>query len=88
MQRGNRNNSQKVMLKGYMSEKNIQILIALMKKHGVRKVIASPGTTNACFVASIQQDNFFQIYSSVDERSAAYLACGLSEESGFMRGTS
>ena len=84
MQRGNRKNSKggKVMLKGYTSEKNIQILIALMKKHGVRKVVASPGTTNACFVASIQQDNFFQIYSSVDERSAAYLACGLSEESG------
>lgn len=66
----------------YTAEKNAQILIQLMKEHGIRKVIASPGSTNICFVASIQQDPFFEIYSSVDERSAAYIACGLSAESG------
>lgn len=66
----------------YTAEKNAQILIQLMKEHGIRKVVASPGSTNICFVASIQQDPFFEIYSSVDERSAAYIACGLSAESG------
>lgn len=66
----------------YTDERNTQILISLMKAHGVRKVVASPGTTNICFVASIQQDPFFEIYSSVDERSAAYIACGLAAESG------
>lgn len=70
------------MEKGYTVEKNAQILISLMKKHGVRKVVASPGATNVCFVASIQQDSYFEVYSSVDERSAAYIACGLAEESG------
>lgn len=65
----------------YSDEKNVQILISLLKKHNIRKVIASPGATNVTFVASIQNDPFFEIYSSVDERSAAYLACGLSEES-------
>ena len=70
------------MEKGYTVEKNAQILISLMKKHGVRKVVASPGATNVCFVASIQQDPYFEVYSSVDERSAAYIACGLAEESG------
>jgi len=34
------------------------------------------------FVGSIQDDDFFQIYSAPDERSAAYMACGLSAESG------
>lgn len=58
------------------------MLIYLMKEHGVRKVIASPGSTNVTFVASIQQDPYFEIYSSVDERSAAYMACGLAAESG------
>lgn len=66
----------------YTSERNIQVLISLMKQHGVKKVIASPGTTNITFVASIQQDDFFEIYSSVDERSAAYMACGMAAESG------
>lgn len=66
----------------YTDERNAQILIALMKEHGIRKVIASPGTTNICLVASLQQDSFFQLYSSVDERSAAYMACGMAAESG------
>lgn len=66
----------------YTDEFNIQILIALMKHHGVRRVVASPGATNVTFVASIQQDSFFTVYSSVDERSAAYMACGLAAETG------
>lgn len=66
----------------YTREKNVQMLIFLMKKHGIKKVIASPGTTNITFVASIQQDSFFEIYSVADERSAAYMACGLAAESG------
>ena len=66
----------------YSSEKNILQLIALMKAHGVRKVVASPGNTNISFVGSVQQDPFFQVYSCVDERSAAYIACGMAEESG------
>lgn len=66
----------------YSSELNVQILIALMKAHGVRKVIISPGATNVAFAGSIQQDNYFEVYSSVDERSAAYMACGMAAESG------
>lgn len=66
----------------YTTEKHVQILIALLKENGVRKVVASPGTTNISLVASIQSDPYFEIYSSVDERSAAYIACGLSAETG------
>ena len=29
----------------YTDEKNTQIVLGLLKKHGIRKVIASPGTT-------------------------------------------
>lgn len=66
----------------YSIEKNTQILLALMKAHGIKKVVISPGGTNICFVSSIQSDPFFEIYSSSDERSAAYIACGLAAESG------
>ena len=66
----------------YSSARSVQILISLLKQHGIKKVVASPGTTNISFVASIQQDPWFEIYSSVDERSAAYIACGMAAESG------
>lgn len=68
--------------KYYTNEENILITIALLKAHGIRKVIASPGATNVTFVGSLQHDSFFQIYSCVDERSAAYMACGMAAESG------
>ncbi len=66
----------------YTSERHVLLLIALLKAKGIHKVIASPGTTNITFVASLQQDPFFDIYSAADERSAAYMACGLAAESG------
>ena len=66
----------------YSSEINIQIVIALLKANGIKRVVASPGATNFSFVGSLQNDSFFEIYSSVDERSAAYIACGLAAESG------
>ena len=66
----------------YTNERNAQIVIALMKAHGIRKVIASPGTTNICLIASIQNDPFFEIYSVAEERSAGYIACGMAAESG------
>lgn len=66
----------------YTVNKNALVLISLLKQYGIKKVIASPGTVNVPFVASIQQDDFFEVYSCVDERSAAYMACGLASESG------
>lgn len=66
----------------YSSERNIQIIISLLKANGIKKIVASPGATNFSFVGSLQYDPWFEIYSSVDERSAAYIACGLAAESG------
>lgn len=71
-----------MMKKSYSAEKHIQVLIALLKAHGIKKVIVSPGSANSNVVASFQGDPYFKMYSSVDERSAAYMACGLSAESG------
>ena len=67
---------------GYPNEKNIQILIALMKHHGLCRGVVSPGATNVTFVAPLQRDPDFKLYSSVDERSAAYMACGMAAETG------
>lgn len=66
----------------YSIERNVQICIALFKANNIRKIVASPGSTNIPFVGSVQNDSFFEVYSCVDERSAAYMACGLAAESG------
>lgn len=66
----------------YSSDKSTQILLALLKAHNIRYVIASPGTTNIALVGSMQYDSFFKMFSAPDERSAAYMACGLAAESG------
>ena len=70
------------MEKYYTSEKHTQILIALMKFHRIKKIVVSPGATNICLVGSLQSDPYFEMYSCIDERSAAYMACGLAVESG------
>ncbi|PMO41095.1 2-succinyl-5-enolpyruvyl-6-hydroxy-3-cyclohexene-1-carboxylate synthase [Vibrio sp. 10N.222.52.B12] len=65
----------------FTREKNAQIVMSLLKQHGIKKVVASPGNTNVAFIGSIQNDPYFEMYSAVDERSAAYMACGLAAES-------
>ena len=70
------------MTVNYSSEKAIQILIALLKKHGIKKVIACPGGTNMMLNANLMYDGDFEMYSCDDERSAAYMATGLCEETG------
>lgn len=66
----------------YSTERNVQILVHLLKANNIRRIIASPGTTNVTFVGTVQHDDFFKMYSCVDERSAAYMACGMAAESG------
>lgn len=66
----------------YSVEENVGIIISLLKAHGVKKVVASPGATNVCLVESMCYDGSFEMYSAVDERSAAYMACGMAAESG------
>ncbi len=66
----------------YTDEKNAQILIALLKAHTIRDIVISPGATNDSFVLSVQDDPDFRLFSAVDERHAAYLACGIAQESG------
>lgn len=67
---------------GFTSCRNIQILLGVLKGHGIKKFVVSPGTTNLMLVGSIQDDLWFEVYSAPDERSAAYMACGMAAESG------
>lgn len=64
------------------AERNAQIVISLLKANNINKVVVSPGSTNISVVGSLQNDSFFELYSCVDERSAAYMACGMAIASG------
>lgn len=66
----------------YSVERNVQILIGVLKANNIKKVVVSPGTTNISFIISMVNDGSFEMYSAVDERGAAYIACGLASESG------
>lgn len=64
----------------YSSLKNIQILVALLKKYNVRHIVISAGTRHTPLVYSVEHDDFFKTYSVVDERSASFFAIGLIEK--------
>lgn len=66
----------------YSDERAVQMLVYLLKKNNIRKIIVSPGIVNLTFVASLEYDGNFEMYSCPDERSAAYMACGMAAESG------
>ena len=66
----------------YANEKNALMVVALLKAHGIKRVIASPGTTNTYLIVSMMHDGYFEMYSCIDERSAAYMACGMAAETG------
>ena len=64
----------------YTIHRNVQILIALLKAHGIRHIVCSAGTRNISFVFSALRDDFFKCYSVVDERSAGFFALGVIQE--------
>ena len=66
----------------FSDEKNALIILSLLKKHGVTKIVVSPGSTNIPISMGAQKDPFFECISVVDERSAAYVACGIAESTG------
>ena len=66
----------------YTDDKSAQIVLALLKKYNIKKIVVSPGMCNVPIAGSVLCDDFFEAYSVVDERSAAYFACGLAHESG------
>ncbi len=61
---------------------SIQILIALLKQYNITNLVLSAGNRHTPFVRSVEADPFFTCYSVVDERSAAFFALGLIQETG------
>ena len=64
----------------YSKIKNIQIIVSLLKQHGIRHLVLSAGTRHVPIAHSVENDPFFHCHSVVDERSAGYYAIGLAKE--------
>lgn len=61
----------------HSNSENVNIVVDLLKKHGIKHIVISPGGTNIPVIRCIQDDDFFHCYSIVDERSAMYFAIGI-----------
>ncbi len=57
-------------------------LVQALKAYGIRRVVISPGSRNAPLVIELNAEPFFELFSVVDERSAAFFALGMSKTSG------
>lgn len=62
----------------YSDKRNILQLVALLRAHGVRKVVLCPGSRNAAIVHTLTHIEEFTCYAVTDERSAGFFAIGLS----------
>lgn len=66
----------------YSEKKNALQLVALLKAHGIRQVVLSPGSRNSPLTHSLAIDGDFTCYSVVDERSAGFFALGVIQATG------
>lgn len=66
----------------YSSKQTILETVALLKAHGIKHLVISPGSRNAPLIQSFIVDPFFHCYSVVDERSASFMAIGMIQQLG------
>ena len=61
----------------YSDKKSVRQLIALLKAHGVTKVVVCPGSQNVPLIQSLLQVPTFSCYPVNDHRTAGFFALGL-----------
>lgn len=57
-----------------------QTVVTLCKTHNIRHIVISPGSRNAPLTIGFTNDDFFESYSIVDERCAAFFALGIAQQ--------
>ena len=58
----------------------VQVVVDLFKKHQIKHIVFSPGSRNASLVIGFNSDEFFENKVLVDERSAAFYALGIAQQ--------
>ena len=54
-----------------------RMVVDLLAKHGVKKIVLSPGSRNTPLIIAANRSRDIECFSVVDERSAAFIALGL-----------
>jgi 2-succinyl-5-enolpyruvyl-6-hydroxy-3-cyclohexene-1-carboxylate synthase len=57
-----------------------QTVVTLCKTHNIKHIVISPGSRNAPLTIGFTHDDFFNCYSIVDERCAAFFALGIAQQ--------
>lgn len=65
----------------YCDKENVNILTALLRVYGVEHAVVCPGSRNATIVHNLNECPGIKCHSVVDERSAGFIALGLTIES-------
>ena len=58
------------------------ILVDVLAAHGVKRVVLSPGSRNAPLLVAIARRDDIEKFVVVDERSAAFSALGIAQQTG------
>jgi len=64
----------------YSNIKSVQYLVSMLKEKNVKNIVISPGNSHNAIVRSVEEDGYFKTFSIVDERSAAFFACGIIQQ--------
>lgn len=63
-------------------KEGIKILIEVLKEKGIRQVVLSPGSRNAPLLVAFAREKQIRHFVVLDERSAAFMALGMAQQSG------
>ena len=66
----------------YSDKTNVNILTALLVKHGIKDAVVCPGSRNAPIVHNLNECPDIRCYPVTDERSAGFFALGLRQATG------
>ena len=64
----------------YSSIPSAQSVVQHFKGKGIKNIVISPGSRNAPLIISFTEDPYFNCFSIVDERCAAFFALGIAQQ--------
>lgn len=66
-------------MKKFSSKRSVQLLAHYLKEYEIENVVVSPGSRNAPLAIHFGEMDYFNCYSIVDERSAAFVGMGMAK---------
>ena len=66
----------------YCNKENVNILTALLVKHGIKHAVVCPGSRNTPIINNLNECHDIACYPVTDERSAGFMALGLAQATG------